>query len=156
MTTLTAAPPYRHTTVRISTTCPTEFIDLTDELAEIVADSGIRFGFVNVQTRHTTSAIVVNETEPLLFSDFAAFFERAAPSDIPYRHDDPTVRHGNVMADGRINGHSHCRALVLGASTFLNIADGRLQLGTWQRVLFVELDGPREREISVLILGSGC
>jgi len=61
----------------------------------------------------------------------------------------------NLTADGRINGHSHCRALLLGSSACLNVIDGRLLLGRWQRVFLVELDGPRARDVSVLILGEG-
>ena len=59
----------------------------------------------------------------------------------------------NVAPDERSNGHSHCRALLLGATACLNVADTRLQLGRWQRVFLVELDGPRTREISVLVVG---
>jgi thiamine phosphate synthase YjbQ (UPF0047 family) len=59
----------------------------------------------------------------------------------------------NVTAAERPNGHAHCRALLLPPSACLNVADGRLLLGQWQRVFLVELDGPREREISALLLG---
>ena len=61
----------------------------------------------------------------------------------------------NLTPDERRNGHAHCRALLLGPSACLNVVDGRLQLGRWQRVFLVELDGPRAREISVLMLGEG-
>ena len=69
----------------------TQFIDLTDRLEALVAEAGIRFGFVNLQTLHTTTAIVVNEREPLLLADFATLLEHAAPRDAGYRHDDVTV-----------------------------------------------------------------
>jgi secondary thiamine-phosphate synthase enzyme len=59
----------------------------------------------------------------------------------------------NLAPDERANGHAHCRALLLGPTALLNVADGRLQLGRWQRVFLVELDGPRRREISVQVLG---
>jgi secondary thiamine-phosphate synthase enzyme len=59
----------------------------------------------------------------------------------------------NVAADERPNGHAHCRALLLPSSASLNVVDGRLQLGTWQRVFLVELDGPRDREVSLLAFG---
>jgi secondary thiamine-phosphate synthase enzyme len=59
----------------------------------------------------------------------------------------------NLSPDERSNGHAHCRALLLGVSATLNIVDGRLLLGRWQRVFFVELDGPRERAISAVVLG---
>ena len=155
METLTPASICRHTTIRIITERPTEFIDLTDRLEALVAQAGIRFGFVNVQTLHTTTAIVVNELEPLLLADFSTLLENTAPRHAAYRHDDATVRTVNVTADERINGHAHCRALLLGSSAGLNVIDGKLVLGRWQRVLMAELDGPRARDVSVLALGEG-
>ena len=155
METLASIAIYRHTKIRIATERPTQFIDLTDRLEVFVAEAGIRFGLVNVQTLHTTTAIVVNELEPLLLSDFATLLESAAPRDAGYRHDDVTARTVNVTPDERINGHAHCRALLLGPSAALNVIDGKLLLGRWQRVFMAELDGPRAREISVLILGEG-
>ena len=155
MDTLAPTSTYRHTKIRIATERPTEFIDLTDRLESLVARTGIRFGFVNVQTLHTTTGIVVNEREPLLLADFATVLEKAAPRGVAYRHDDLSARTVNVTPDERINGHAHCRALLLGSSACLNVTEGHLVLGTWQRVFLVELDGPRLREISVLILGEG-
>ena len=67
----------------------------------------------------------------------------------------PTVRTVNVTDGERPNGHAHCRALLLPSSACLNVTGGRLALGRWQRVFFVELDGPRERDISVLAFGEG-
>lgn len=144
-----------HTRIRISTAHPTEFVDITDRIRTLVAESGIRMGLVNVQSLHTTAAIVVNEHEPLLLTDFAALLEQAAPGDRAYRHDDAELRTANVTPDERVNGHAHCRALLLGHSACLNVVDGALQLGDWQRVFLVDLDGPRVRHMSVVILGEG-
>ena len=155
METLAPNSTCRHTRIPIATERPTQFIDITDRLRELIAEAGIRFGFVNVQTLHTTTAIVVNEFEPLLHADFSTLLQRLAPCDAGYRHDDVIARTVNLTADERVNGHAHCRALILGASACLNVIDGRLLLGRWQRVFMVELDGPRTREISVLILGEG-
>lgn len=155
METLAPVSRHRHTTIRIPTERPTDFIDVTGHLETLVAAAGVRFGLVNVQTLHTTTAIVVNELEPLLLEDAADLLERAAPSAARYRHDDVTIRTVNVTPDERVNGHAHCRALLLGPSACLNVVEGRLLLGRWQRVFLVELDGPRVREISVLILGEG-
>jgi secondary thiamine-phosphate synthase enzyme len=146
-----ASPP-RHVRIRVTTTRPTEFIDLTDRLGRFLAATGVRFGMLNVQTLHTTTAVVVNEHEPLLLGDFRAVLEAAAPGDGRYRHDDATIRTVNMTDAERPNGHAHCRALLLPSSACLNVAEGRLVLGRWQRVFFVELDGPREREISVLVM----
>ena len=143
----------RHATFHITTRQPTEFIDITDRLERLVADSGLRFGIVNVQTLHTTTGVVVNEHEPQLLRDFQVLLESAAPSDGRYRHDDMTARTVNLTDGERPNGHAHCRALLLPSSICLNVTGGRLVLGRWQRVFFVELDGPRERELSILLLG---
>jgi secondary thiamine-phosphate synthase enzyme len=155
MDTFAPASTCRHHTLRIDTESATEFIDLTDRLQALVAAADLRYGFVNVQSLHTTTAIVVNELEPLLLADFAALLARAAPQEAGYRHDDPLARTVNVTPDERVNGHAHCRALLLGASACLNIVDGKLLLGRWQRVLMAELDGPRPRDLSILIAGEG-
>jgi secondary thiamine-phosphate synthase enzyme len=153
METLARSATTRHTTIRVKTARPTEFIDLTDRVQAAVAASGVRDGLVNIQTLHTTTAIVVNEHEPLLLTDMTAMLERLAPADAVYRHDNVSLRTTNCVLGERPNGHSHCRALLLAPSACLNVAGGRLQLGRWQRVFLVELDGPRPREVSVLLLG---
>ena len=145
METLTPVSACRHTRLQLTTRHPTEFVDLTDRLQLLVADAAIGVGIVNVQTLHTTTAVIVNEHEPLLLADFQAALEAAAPREARYRHDDLALRTVNVTEDERANGHAHCRALVLPTSVCLNISRGRLMLGRWQRVFFVELDGPRER-----------
>ena len=155
METLVSASLARHATVRITTRQPVEFVDLTGRLESLIAQAALRVGCVNVQTRHTTTAVIVNEHEPLLLDDFADLLERASPAGSSYRHDDASVRTVNLTPDERINGHAHCRALLLAPSACLNVIGGSLQLGRWQRVFLAELDGPRAREISVLILGEG-
>jgi secondary thiamine-phosphate synthase enzyme len=153
METLAPAFIYRHTKVRITTERATEFIDLTGSLEELVAESRIVTGFLNVQSMHTTAAIVVNEGEPLLLKDFECVLDKVAPGNARYRHDDETVRTVNLNPGERPNGSSHCRALLLGSSVCLNIVGARLLLGRWQRVFLAELDGPRSRDLSVLLIG---
>ncbi len=145
-----------HTTAQIATTRPTEFVDVTERVQALVGDAGIRTGLVNIQSLHTTAAIVVNEHEPLLLGDFAALLERTAAAAAEYLHDDGRLRTVNLVADERTNGHAHCRALFLNASACLNVADGRLQLGRWQRIFFVELDGPQIRNVSIVIYGEAA
>ena len=152
METLIPASTCQHRRIPVLSRRPTEFIDLTDRLQALVAEAGIRIGVANIQTLHTTTGIVVNEHEPLLLTDFEALLERAAPHG-RYRHDDPSIRTVNLMEGERPNGHAHCRALLLPSSAGLNISAGRLVLGRWQRIFFVDLDGPREREVSVLMFG---
>ena len=153
METVVSAATCHHVRVHVATGRAVEFIDLTDRIEMLVAEAGIQGGLVNIQSLHTTTAIVVNEHEPLLLADLADMLARAAPSDAAYRHDDLSVRAVNLTPDERVNGHAHCRALLLPTSVVLNVAEGRLQLGRWQRVFLVELDGPRDREVSVLAFG---
>ena len=156
METLVPTATCHHARIRVTTGRAMEFIDLTDRIEALAAEAGIHAGLVSIQSLHTTTAIVVNEHEPLLLADFAALLARAAPRDAPYRHDDMDIRTANLAPGERPNGHAHCHALLLGSSASLNLAEGRLQLGRWQRVFLVELDGPRAREVSVLVFGSGA
>lgn len=150
--TLAPASTRRHTRLRITSRKPTDFIDITDRVEAFVAASGLMHGIVNIQSLHTTTAIVLNEHEPLLLSDFTSLLARAVPRAFWYRHDDFETRTVNMQPDERANGHSHCRALLLGASAALNVADGTLQRGRWQRIFLVDLDGPQARDVSVLIV----
>lgn len=155
METLAHTSTVRHATIRIETQHPTQFIDLTDEIAALITESGIHTGLVNIQGLHTTTAVIVNENDTLLLSDVAALLERIAPQDAYYRHDNVGLRTANCVLGDRPNGHSHCRALLLAPSVSLNIAGGRVDLGTWQRIFLVELDGPRTRRVSVVAIGEG-
>src|SRR5688572_9011197 len=154
MQTVAPSQTCHHTTIRIDTEHPTQFIDLTPDLEAFVAASGIQSGLLNVQSLHTTAAIVVNEHEPLLLTDMTGLLERLAPEDAVYRHDNVTLRTVNCVLGEPPNGHSHCRALLLGSTAALNVIDGALQLGRWQRVFLVELDGPRTRDVSLLLFGA--
>jgi secondary thiamine-phosphate synthase enzyme len=109
-------------------------------------------GIVTVQSRHTTAAVLVNENEPLLLEDFKDLLERWAPVGDRYRHNDLAAR-PQAPADERPNGHAHARALFLHVSVCLNVARGDIDLGDWQSIFLVELDGPRRRAVSVQVLG---
>lgn len=144
-----------HSLIALRSLRATEFIDITDRVSALVAASGISLGMVNVQALHTTTAIIVNEAEPLLLTDFEATLNHTVPRDGRYRHDDLRLRVTNLTPNERTNGHAHCRALFLSTSASVNIVDGRLLLGQWQRLFFVELDGARERGVSVMVIGEG-
>ena len=132
---------------------PTQFIDLTDRVDFILHRSGTTHGIVQIRVLHTTAAIVVNENEPLLLDDFKAMLERLAPRNGAYAHDDPLRRRVNLEPGERSNGHAHMRALLLGESRQLTVADGMAELGRWQSIFLVELDGPRKRSISITVMG---
>jgi isopentenyl-diphosphate Delta-isomerase len=130
-----------------------EFIDITDDVGEVLRTSGARRGLVHVYSTHTTAAVRVNENEPLLLGDFRRFLAAVAPESGGYEHDDMT-RRVDVPEDEPVNGHAHCRHLLLGASETLPVVDGRLGLGRWQRLFLVELCSARERRVVVQVLGS--
>jgi secondary thiamine-phosphate synthase enzyme len=130
-----------------------QFIDITEQIIELARESGIHTGIINIQTRHTTTAIVVNEDEPLLLEDMRKALDRVAPPDQYYRHNDFSIRTVNMEEEETGNGHSHCQALFLRTSETLNLLNGDLQLGRWQRVFFIELDSARERTVSIMIMG---
>jgi secondary thiamine-phosphate synthase enzyme len=138
--------------VRVHTADPVGVTDLTARVESFLDAVGLEAGWVNVQTRHTTTGICVNENEPLLVGDLLALLERLAPRGAGYAHDELHLRPGVDPNEPR-NGHAHAKALLLRTAETLNVAHGRLQLGRWQRVLLVELDGPREREVSLLAMG---
>ena len=144
---------FDHRTIHLKTTECLQFIDLTEEIAEVVRRSGVKNGLVNVQTRHTTTAVLINEHEPLLIEDMRRAVEAAAPRSLAYRHDDFAIRTVNLEPQEKSNGHAHCKALFLPSSETVNVVEGRMQLGRWQRVFFVELDCARERQISVVVMG---
>jgi secondary thiamine-phosphate synthase enzyme len=129
------------------------FIDITEDVREVLVRSGVRHGFVVVFSRHTTAAVRINEAEPLLLEDMEAMLARIAPPNVYYRHNDLTIRTVNLTEDEDLNGHSHCQHLLMGASEAIPCADGELLLGTWQRIFLVELDCPREREVIVQAVG---
>jgi len=153
MDTFSLVRPTHHARVCLTTTEPTEFVDVTDAVVRAVADAGIDTGMVNVQTTHTTTAVLVNEAEPLLLEDFRALLARVAPLGVAYRHDDLPRRRDIPPGEPR-NGHAHCRALLLPTAVCLNVVDGRPVLGRWQRVFLVGFDGPRERALSIVALGA--
>ena len=140
-------------TLRLHTDECLQFIDLTDRIKAFVNDANIIAGFVNIQTKHTTTAIIINENEPLLMTDLKDSLERMAPRKIAYQHDDFDIRTENMTPEEKPNGHAHCKALFLRSSECVNIINGRLDLGRWQRIFFIELDCARERSISLTAMG---
>lgn len=143
-----------HDQVALATRKRVQFIDLSELVRERVRRSGVRNGLVNVHTKHTTTAVVVNENEHHLLRDFEERLEAWAPRDASYHHNDLDARRlALVEPDERPNGDAHARALLLGASETLHVVDGRLDLGPWQSLFLVELDGPRKRSVSILVLG---
>lgn len=136
------------------TTEPIQLIDITDEVVDCVRRAGITDGMVTIVSRHTTAAVRIQEAEPLLQEDLLEFLRRLAPANAHYRHNDFQVRTHHMHEDESPNGHSHCLQFLLGSSETIPVMDGAMELGQWQRIFLVELDGPRpKREVLVQTIG---
>ena len=139
--------------INLKTAATLDFIDITEKVQEKIKEAGIEKGVINIQSLHTTMAVIVNEAEPLLISDMKTLLEKLAPRTYKYAHDNFEIRTVN-MCDGECaNGHAHNKALHLPTSTMLNINGSGLQLGQWQRIFAVELDRSRPRQIALQIMG---
>ena len=143
----------KNKTIEVKSKEQFDIVDLTDKVESFAKESEIKNGLVNVQTLHTSATIFVQENEPLLLEDIKKSLERIAPQNIDYNHDDFSRRTVNMCDDECRNGHSHCKAVCLPTSVTLNLIDNKIQLGTWQRVMFIELDRARQRKMQVQILG---
>ena len=130
--------------------------DITAEVQEAVRESGIRNGICSVYSPHTTCSVRVNEWETGFLEDFAVLLKRLVPTDHYYAHDDWDRRTENICPEDMDfgNGHSHCMSMLLGpAGESVPVREGELCLGTWQRVLFLELDRERDRRWLVQVVG---
>ena len=131
--------------------------DITDDVAEVVQESGVQDGIACVYSPHTTCCVRVNEYEQGMFEDFSRLLRRLVPDETYYAHDDWDRRTENICEEDKeqANGHAHCMSMILGsAGESIPVSDGELLLGTWQRVLFVELDRSRPRRWLCKVVGS--
>lgn len=139
--------------IELKTATTLDFIDITDKIQKILHKIEIKNGIINIQSLHTTMAVIVNEAEPLLIGDIKKMLEKIAPHTSEYMHDNFEIRTVN-MCDGECqNGHSHCKAVHLPTSQLLNVLENKLQLGQWQRIFAVELDRSRPRKVALQIIG---
>ncbi len=120
-------------------------VDVTKDVADLLADLPITNGIVTVFCPGSTGALTTMEFEPGLVKDMQELFEKLAPRDHYYHHEERW--HDN-------NGHSHVRASLIGASVTIPFREKRLMLGTWQQIVFYDFDvRARERELIVQIMG---
>lgn len=138
--------------IEIETKNQIDFIDITDEIKEAIKESKIKDGQVLIFSPHTTASILINHNEPMLLQDFSRILYRLAPIDDRYNHDLFELSKKN-LSDGRSNGHSHCKNIILGCSESLILAEGKIILGKRQSIFFVELDGGRKRDYFVQVSG---
>jgi secondary thiamine-phosphate synthase enzyme len=123
-------------------------INVTDRINEIVAKSGVKNGVVHLQSLHTTASVFINEWQDALLHDFKTLLERMVTKETGWRHDDPAYSDCE-----RQNAVSHLRGLMLGTSVSLQVRNAKVLLGTWQSIILAELDGPRNRSVSVQVMG---
>jgi secondary thiamine-phosphate synthase enzyme len=131
--------------ISFSTKGNCDIVDITDDVSMLISKNEFIEGNVIIFAGGSTAGITTIEYEPGLLKDYPKFFDRIAPVNINYDHD-------NTWHDG--NGHSHVRAAVQGASLTVPFSKGRLLLGTWQQIIFIDFDNrSRSREITVQITG---
>jgi len=120
-----------------------EMVHITDQVEQIVKRSGVKDGLCFVSPMHITAAIYVNDNEDGLIEDISTWLEKLAPRWPGYKH----------HQTGEDNADAHLKALLLHHETTLPVTDGRLDLGTWQRIFYAEFDGQRAKRVIVKVLG---
>ena len=120
-----------------------EFVRITDEVAGIVARSGVTDGMVLVSAMHITSGVYVNDWEDGLIHDFQVWLEKLAPSGLDYRH----------HRTGEDNADAHLKRTLMGHQVTLPITGGKLDLGPWEQVFYAEFDGRRRKRVVVKVMG---
>ncbi len=130
--------------VSVSTTEAPQFVDITDAVQREVDASGVREGVALLRSRHTTAALTCTEGDPTIHEDCLELLREQMPLSRRYRH----------SYEGAENAIAHLAGMmVFGESTWAPIRDGKLDLGTWQRLFLVELFEPRRRTVDVAVLG---
>ncbi len=120
-----------------------EYINITDKVEEVVAESGINEGMVLVSAMHITAGVYVNDAESGLIADIDEWLENLAPYRDDYRH----------HRTGETNGDSHLKNLLVHHEVIVPITDGRLDLGPWQQVYYAEFDGQRRKRLIIKAMG---
>ncbi len=132
--------------IQYETKSDIDIINITEDIQDLVTKSKVKDGQVTVFIPGSTASLTTVEYETGLVKDLKALFERVAPKNIRYAHDE-------AWHDG--NGHSHIRASLLGPSLTIPFSDGRLILGTWQQVILLDFDNrPRKRRVVVQVIGN--
>lgn len=132
-------------TISLDTNGFGDIVDITPEVRAIIKNASITDGLVTVFCPGSTGAVTTIEYESGVLQDLSKALERIAPSDIPYSHD-------RRWGDG--NGFSHVRAALMKPSLSIPVAGGRMTLGTWQQIVFIDFDNRgRHREVVVQIIG---
>lgn len=137
--------------LNISTDESIGLYNITESVQQFINTTCIKNGQALVFSRHTTTAITINEDESRLLQDIKVYLTKLAPPRESYLHNDLHLR--DVPPDEPENAHSHLMAMTLSTSEVIPIVDGKLALGTYQSLMLVELDGPRKRTFFVQVWG---
>ncbi|MBE7383478.1 MAG: YjbQ family protein [Leptolyngbya sp. SIO1E4] len=139
------------TVLELSTDDSIGIYNITEKIQTFVESTQIQAGQVLVFSRHTTTTLAINEYEERLLTDIKTYLRKLAPPGDKYLHNDLHLR--EVPPDEPENAHSHLMAMTLSTSEIVPVVAGQLALGTYQSILFVELDGPRQRTLFVQVTG---
>lgn len=120
-----------------------DFVKFTDKVQKIIDEAKIENGIAIVNTQHTTAAVIIQENDRELHNDIASALERLVPLDEDYEH----------VEEGKENAAAHIKSTLLGPSKSVSIVNGKLDLGTWQDIFFLELLEPRHRKVLVTVIG---
>ena len=142
-------------TIRVRPESRHAAVDLTDDLRKAIKDSGVTEGCAVAFCAHTTCALLINEWEDGALDDFRKRLEALVPPDVYYAHDDLERRTQNLQeGHERANGQSHVSQMLLGASSHaIPVTSGEPMFGQWQRLLLVELDEPKGRQVVFHVFG---
>ena len=135
-------------TIQLETTKKVQLFDLTNEVKGFLSETGVENGMGIVSTLHTTTGVFFTEVQDALWDDVDAFLGQLVAEHAGYKHNDPRFSDCD-----RQNAAAHLRSILLGGSLVLQVEDGRLVLGQFQRIVFAELDGPRPRSLRMQFLG---
>ena len=120
-----------------------EYLNITQQVQDIVTKSGVHEGMVLVSAMHITAGVYVNDAEDGLIQDIDQWLERLAPFDLQYRH----------HRTGETNGDSHLKSLLVHHEVIVPITNGRLDFGPWQQIYYAEFDGQRRKRVIVKVMG---
>ena len=147
----------KSSTTSIEVTAPERYayLDLTEALQRAIKDSGVTEGAALAFCAHTTCALLINEWEEGALADFRRHLSEMVPHEgVYYAHDDFGIRTQNMHEDERKNGHAHVKAMLLSATSHaIPVVEGEPGFGTWQRLIFFEMDEPKPRSVSFHIFG---
>jgi secondary thiamine-phosphate synthase enzyme len=140
--------------IQLETKGEFDIVDVTADVEKAIIASGIEDGYALIYSPHTTCGVMVNEKERGLLEDMKRTLRSLVPVHDDYLHDDFTVRTENMHPGETKNAHAHLRHMVGGkTSEYIPVGEGSLLLGVWQRVMVVEFDCSRNREIVIQICG---